>query len=331
MEIVFVHLGSRIPKHLRLNLRRTSELFPEKKIVLITDQTLHLPKGNYRVERVISHDDFDLASRSLNHPLEFRNGFWISTLLRLTAVARFAQLASQPILHVESDVILSRDFPFKKLENLGEVASFPLVSPGQAVASILYIGSKSVGTEFSNFIDREVQKNPNTSDMRVLDAFREFSPESVEILPTGPNVPIVYLDSYLTNFLDATRKNLDALGGVFDAIDIGFFLFGEDPRNNRGFRNIRKLDDSSYLRLTTLGFSFDKRREFINLEYAGKSYPLYTLHIHSKDSRAFKLMKFQELAKIRILTSTQREEREFVLLAFMKLLIPFLKRRLKFI
>lgn len=326
-----MHLGSRIPRHLKLNLRRTSELFPEKNIVLLTDQTKRLPKGNYRIERVISRDDFDEASKSLNHPLEFRNGFWISTLLRLTAVARYTQLTSQPILHVESDVILSKDFPFKKIENLGEVTSFPLVSPGQAVASILYIGGKSIGTKFSKFIDREVQENPDTSDMRLLNAFREFSPELVEILPTGPSISVVYLDSYLTSFLDKTSKNLEALGGVFDAIDIGFFLFGEDPRNNRGYRIIRKLDESSYLRLNTLRFSFDRKREFINLEYGGNSYPLYTLHIHSKDPRAFNLRRFQKLAKIRILASTQGEEKEFVPLAFLKVLIPFLKRKLKFI
>lgn len=329
VEIVFVHLGSRIPKHLTLNIQRTFALFPEKSIVLITDQNYHSQDIAIKVERIIVQDEFDAVSKNLNHPLEFRNGFWISTLLRLTAIARYAEKSSQPILHVESDVILSEDFPFDSFMGMGDVACFPLVSPGQAVASVLYVGGNNTGKKLSDYIQYEVKRNATTSDMRVLDSFRKFSSESVEILPTGPMNPSAYLQSYNFKLQEMAQKNLGVFGGLFDAIDIGFYFFGEDPRNNRGFRLIHKVDETSYLKLRLVRFSFDKKRNFFNMEYDGEIYPLFTLHIHSKDLRAFELKKFGKLAEKRIRNSSLGVSREFILSSFLKLLVPYLRKKLK--
>jgi hypothetical protein len=125
------------------------------------------------------------------------------------------------------------------------------------------------------------------------------------------------------------RKNLEIFGGLFDAIDMGFFFFGEDPRNNRGFRMIRKVDETSYLKLSSVKFSYDKKRNFLNMEFNGEIYPLFTLHIHSKDLRAFRLKKFGKLAEKRIRNSSFRMKREFIPSSFIKLLIPYLRKKLK--
>lgn len=329
MKLVFVHFGSKIPKHLLLNMDRTSKLFPKYEIILLTDQLKNLPVGNFVVKNNISQEDFDIVKNNLNHPIEFRNGFWFTTFVRLKAIAYLAEELGESILHIESDVILSPDFPMNEFIDLQTVVAFPLVSPGQAVASIFYIGDSEVAREFSEFLDTEIFRNPQTSDMRALDAFRLHSPTAVDILPTGPDLASVYQQTFPRNLLKATGVQLDRFRGIFDAIDIGFYLFGQDPRNTKGFRELRSIDSSSYLKIKSLNFKYNPERKFIDVVIDSLHLPVYSLHVHSKDLRIFKLRKFQKIALRRVKYQSSPETREFIPSVFLGLLVKFIAKKLK--
>jgi len=116
-SIVFIHLGSKIPKYLLRNLERTQNLFPDYKIVLITN------KPNFSLESIFTYT-FEENSRTeilfskieKNLNMDFRKGYWKFTLQRIFALASYQNsYRDESVLHVESDVILLPNFPFDKL------------------------------------------------------------------------------------------------------------------------------------------------------------------------------------------------------------------------
>jgi len=329
IEIVFVHYGTKLPRHLVLNISRTSQLFPSAKIVLLTDQKYVKGLKNCEVIDVLCEIEIEQTSNALNHPRDFRSGFWITTFLRLIAISKYVIERQNSILHVESDVILAPDFPFEKFKKLSSPIAFPIVGPGLSVASVLYIESSSAAEDLYCYLLALVARNSKTTDMKALDDFRNSNPRSVSLLPLATPSSEYYLDLLGQKDLREMENNFGIFNGAFDGIDIGFYLFGEDPRNNQGFRLIRKLDSSSYLKLNLLNFNYDKNRQFVNIQAGDKEIPLFSLHIHSKDLRAFHLTRFQKLLKRRILNSHLKDDKEFVFRAFLKLLVPFLKRKLK--
>lgn len=329
IDLVFVHYGTKIPKHLSANINRTVKLFPDSRIVLLTDQVQkNLPEKCISIDILSSSEILETKSK-LNHPIDFRYGFWATTFLRIVAVAKFAGTNANPVLHVESDVILSPDFPLKKFLDLGEVIAFPIVGPGFSVASTLYIGSQDLAFELISFLELELEADRFTTDMKVLDKFRLANPELVALLPLGPDNQNAYLSSLSPSDFFKMQSLLHHFGGVFDAIDIGFFLFGEDPRNNRGFRLLGKIDSTSYLKIDGLFFHFNGLRNFIDISFKNFRVPLFSAHIHSKDLRVFNEKQFRNILKRSILLQSRPRRKEFDLYAFLKLFFKYIGRRLK--
>lgn len=331
IDLVFVHYGTNIPKHLSANIHRTAGLFPNSRIVLLTDQTLRgLPKNCLSYD-ILSNTEILETKSKLDHPINFRNGFWATTFLRLIAVAKFAAENVNPVLHIESDVILSSDFPLEKFLNLKEPIAFPIVGPGLSVASIFYLGSRDSAAELISFLKLELEANPTTTDMKVLDRFRLANPGHVALLPIGPNNASAYISTLSPSDFTKMQALLAYFGGVFDAIDVGFYLFGEDPRNNRGFRLLGKIDTSSYLKINQLLFSISDARNFIDMSFNNLRIPIFSAHIHSKDLRLFNVKKFNKFLRQRIPLQSRFPRKEFDLGVFLKLTIQYIKQRLKLI
>ena len=111
MEIVLVHVGSKLPKYLLLNLKRTCELFPQFTVVLITDtqEELAIGKSNFRKSPFTMTGDYEILNKNLNHPKEFRNNFWFTSLARIYALCDYVASNNVEILHIESDVLIARE------------------------------------------------------------------------------------------------------------------------------------------------------------------------------------------------------------------------------
>lgn len=331
IDLVFVHYGTKIPKHLSANIHRTAGLFPNSRIVLLTDQTQGVLPKNCLSYDILSNTEILETKSKLDHPINFRNGFWATTFLRLVAVAKFAAENVNPVLHIESDVILSSDFPLGKFLNLKESMAFPIVGPGLSVASIFYLGSRDSAAELISFLKLELEADPTTTDMKVLDRFRLANPGLVALLPIGPENQSAYLSTLSPSDFTKMQALSGYFGGVFDAIDVGFYLFGEDPRNNRGFRLVGKIDTSSYLKINQLLFSISDSRNFIDMSFNNLCIPIYSVHIHSKDLRLFNTKKFNKFLRRGILLQNRLPREEFDLGVFLKLTIQYIRQRLKLI
>lgn len=329
MRIVFVHFGKTLPKFLFLNISRTIKQFPQHEVVLITNPECRT-RNNLKVKLFLYEIDEDARKllEIMKHPRNFRNNFWFNTVLRFFAIEALQKYQEQETIHVESDVILSKDFPFKHFVNLEKSMAFPLVSRERGIASIVYFKDLNVVSKFNNFISSSIHSDPSTTDMIILRKFYEINPQDVQILPT---LPIVKKDSFsiIEPEIQILFNNaFEIFQGVFDGADSGIYLAGIDPRNNRGRRIIRHKIPNNYVQIENLNFVFNEERQFISLLFQKEDFqiPIFNLHIHSKDVRYFDI-RFNKLIKKRIKFCNLDADTEFIFTVFINAALKSLIRR----
>ena len=330
MNIVFVHFGSKVPAHLARNLDRTIKLFRGNPVVLITMPDTRCPNINGLVRIDYSPDEyFRKISGKLSHPKDFRGNFWANTLTRFLALHDYMGEIREEFIHVESDVILAGDFPFEKISALQKPIAFPVVNQNQGIASVLYLRDQNASSELVKAIATEVESNSFTTDMLVLRSLHDRHPGSVQVLPTGPDA----LDAFNGNQNDKTvnniRESLKLVGGIVDGLDIGYFLFGEDPRNHRGKRILRSRLPEYYLNPKFLKFSYSDSRKFINVTTPSGEIPIYSMHIHSKDLRLFDSILGQRVMKRAVRNSTDPIAFDFMPRIFLTSISISLYRKLR--
>lgn len=273
---VFVHLGSNFPEYLRLNLSRHLTLFPEQKIALIVDKELPfvLPKEIHVYQYQVSENDeriLELMRRVSD--FHFRNGFWKYTFLRLFALGDYHETCPmEPILHIESDVILMPNFPwldFVRLERLSWLGVSELCD----VASLVF----SPNSHETNFLLSEIRKyaqiDPTTTDMYSLKIFAKENPTRHSYLPS-----LTPATTRNDEIFDVEAENqLKKFHGYFDPSALGMWYFGQDPKNKYGVRKRYFIDETYYLDPREAQPFFENGRLFDSL-----GLNIYSLHIHSK-------------------------------------------------
>jgi hypothetical protein len=154
------------------------------------------------------------------------------------------------------------------------------------IASILYLKSPRAAKILCDFVEKEVSSNSKTTDMIILGRLLLESQENILILPTFSNVS--QLNPQFRNFsgIKAIMNARTYFGGIFDSVSIGQYLLGIDSRNNRGIRrsfvvNKNHLVDPSKVRMRFNPSGAEVLDRNDNISY------LYSLHIHSKDLKAF--------------------------------------------
>ena len=267
------------------NLRRTQSLFPKHEVFLITNFSSSLPPDlSVRIFQVGVNDfahDFGAHEWDSN----FRNGFWQTSLMRILVLKTFHdRYPNEPILHVESDVILLPAFPFEPISRLSELF-WNSFGDKADVAALIY-SPNSIETSFLvSSLRLHLKANPRATDMTALFAIRQENPVRCRVLPTSP--------------LD---QSFSSLPYVFDGAILGMWLFGQDPRNHYGYQpRFRNLSESFYT-LT---------RRSVKVDEIGSPYffqngiiaPIASLHIHCKDKRLF--IKGGELLTRRILQASK--------------------------
>ena len=330
MEIVFVHFGPRLPKYLLLNLKRTCDLLPSSQITLIVDQVhqLELGRENFRIHLVRLNEEYSTLNLGLSHPKDFRNNFWFSSLARLVALADYVIANQSSVLHIESDVIISGDFPVDKFALLDRQFAYTLIGPQSAVASVMWIANQDAAVFLKNFIRASVAEDPNTTDMKILGKLQAQNPHLVRSLasfPVGATSAYSGLNSKITeDFLHSEQL----FAGFFDAADIGQYLLGDDPRNHRGFKVLRRQLPSSYLKPRNLNYSYSSIREFLDIPM-GENTSLYSLHIHSKNQKVFGVKSSRKCLQRGERDQRTPETSEFVVKIFLKAVTLSLLRRFK--
>lgn len=285
--LLFVHIGTDYPKYLIKNIERTRDLFQNRKIVLVGDISPNynwLKKNDIYFKKHEVNYSFDEKFSFSEFEENFRSGYWRHTLERLLSLENYHRdFPEEKLIHIESDVIIFPNFPFEMIRSLTKVTWINHSSSAD-IAALVYSPNWQASNKFSNQLIEEYSEGGG-SDMDVLLRLRQKNPDFA-ILPT--------LNAKTQNFVNSSNKNIIDLGlfelkncpGIFDALGIGMWISGVDPRNKFGFTVIhsRELIDSGTIFLDPSKMQFTLSEEGNLLVISnGTKVPIYNLHIHSKD------------------------------------------------
>lgn len=283
-ELVFVHLGKSIPRYLELNLERTHNLFPDTRITLICDR----PDVRSEFANISQYKQSESTRDVLfgSHlDRSFRSGFWVKSLERLIAVFEYQiENQVQKLIHIESDVLLLPNFPLDTLSEL-TVPTWTKYSDAKSVGAIVCIPTYKQAEQLLQSTLSLISENTDITDMTLLnelsqklflaDTFSHSILDSSALLDESANTPAkIVLDQ-----------------GFFDPAQIGMWLTGEDPRNHLGMNVIHSNElfelGESKINPAELQYSIDSDHNLWAKNIKGTEFPIWSLHIHSKNKKIF--------------------------------------------
>jgi hypothetical protein len=293
IHLVLVHLGTSRPNHLWKNIAYLKKQWPEIALTLIGDQPVTKKKSNSLGVAYFEYKPSEAETElvfSTNHDSSFRKGFWNYSLLRLFAVIKFAETNDKGVvLHIESDVLLMKNFPFDVFRELTKPAWLRF-NESHDVASIFAVPNKLTASWLREKLSELLTENKNFTDMTLLSQISHEDPQRVEMLPIARNEndPILKRSEMSKNELLKITENYDKYGGVFDSAPIGMWLLGQDPRNHKGklkrFINL----SNSFIQPSQVKLQAVKKEAIITYN---QGIPIFDLHVHSKEIKYFTRMK----------------------------------------
>jgi hypothetical protein len=316
-----VHLNTKIPKYVKRNLVKLSKDFPEHQVVLISNlKQKKIPnvlfKQHFEPTQSIEIDS------NLSHPKNFRANFWHSSIARFTYLLKHQTETGIPFLHVESDVILAKDFPIEIVAKNTNLA-YPILSKYRGVASVFFSQGAEVLSHYVNFILTEVRSDHEITDMTALRKYYDLNPENVSVLPAGPSSISAYEPEIQKDLFGIIESGIKKYEGVFDGSDIGMYLFGTDPRNKLGYSILREEIATTYTKMSEMEFTYNAARDFIDVKNSGEWIPVYNLHMTCKDIKLFSTTEMRDTL-LKYLSHKNRTEvfifKVYLKMAFAKLL-----------
>jgi hypothetical protein len=291
-EIVFVHLGKSIPKYLELNISRTRELFPDPEITLISD-SLHFDNESIIIHNYCRSRITDSILLKTKHDATFRDGFWIKSLERLIAVLEYQILKKRTnVIHIESDVLLMPNAPLEDIARL-ESPTWTKYSSSKSVGAVFFVPTPESAQKILNAILELITQRPDITDMTIL-----------SILSEDLNLGTTFSHSALDASAVSQKPIVESLrlnSGIFDPAQIGMWLTGEDSRNHLGMTviHLNELYTSgdSLINPEKLKYSLDSRNNLWATNSTGGRFPIWSLHIHSKNVDLFKDEQGSQLRK----------------------------------
>ncbi len=273
-KLVFVFLGSKIPKYAQANLKLIRETFLDVEIYLISDN----PSNRDVVEGVLFYQVPDLQNlwpeihENISHDLAFRNGFWFSSIARFKAIRELmATGIDGPIIHLELDVFLFPDFPLSLFSAISQELAFTIASPTEGSAAILYVKDISSADKLVSVSEDICLNSPGSTDMTVLREIFDRGLISTLILP-----------STISDVLNDENRWMNF---IFDPSSWGMYLLGQDPRNHRGRLIFSRTEVHHYIHPDDFNLRFESGNLFV--EDPTNRVQLANLHVHSKDLRVF--------------------------------------------
>ncbi len=295
-SIQFVFLGNQIPKYVKHSIRLANQ-FSGMNIDFLGTKSNYSQFNNsnlryYPLEDFYDDSEFQNIKTKITYSHDFRNGFWLKTLERFFVLEQFMRFKSlDSIFHAELDQLLFRcDHLVNKLENLQKKGIFvPFRNRDLAVASILYCNDY---TAIKSFIDFSFDSNDFANEMELLAKWASINPSKAFALPTI-STELAKQDSLNKDDLKPFTLSFEAIHGMVDAADIGWWLAGNDPRNlpirqkpfNKFF-DTSKMNSELTSELSTLKLSFESSNGFFLISTKTlQNIAIYNIHIHSKIHR----------------------------------------------
>jgi hypothetical protein len=267
------------------------------------------------------------------HDQNFRRGFWRFSLERLFALEEFHRKnPGLRILHIESDVLLLPNFPWKELEMVDQIL-WNNYNVDRDVSALHYFPSYNLHRVFLDDVQIELKRNPKHTDMTVLAAVRDLHKSIYSLFPS-----LSQSQMQLRSPLNSSPELLIAKisetrffnGGIFDGAPFGMWLAGHDPRNNYGKALIHDSSPlssgDSVIDPRNVGYEMDvEGNVFIKPLRGGEKLSLWNLHIHSKSLKLFSDNWTHELRRLVNLTENPKEIPFFSYPALVEMLIQSLK------
>lgn len=290
-KVHFVFIGDDLPNYVIPSLKLASRhsgldvvLLANTRIKkkLIGQQVNVIP-----IEDFYSNQEFLVSAKRLSSPASFRSGFWLRTLERFFVLEQYMNAENLDyIFHAELDQLLFRTdellSSLRTFPNKG--IFFPLHTENMAVASVLYCNSKEA---LRSLIEFSQNCDMFSNEMELLANWAGRNPGKAHILPT-------MADNLIPNpkQINGTSHVLAAseIGGVVDAAQIGMWIGGLDPRNDKLAKlSLTKFVDApspqllDQSELVKLQFNFSSDESFLTVTHPSiGSAKLYNLHLHSK-------------------------------------------------
>lgn len=309
--IVFVHLGSSIPIHLRAAIGQ-ARLFTRHPIYLIANRRAlrwfrsgvdHVPVAAEDLAMPPSHEKF----RKITKEAKRGDFLWTRATERFFYIAALVQeLGLENVIHLESDNMLYADHDAlaSKLAPLYPAIGAPFMDDGRAIASFVFVREAAAMARLSSFIADNVGGAPTntTNDMSLLfSAYELDGPSTLQPLPVLP-----LNDGQELRSRNGSRprnpslytQHVEALGIVFDAAALGQYLGGldnrpqwyrpfrrPDPNRQPGFLNEFGYVDPSRFKIE---WTRDEMGRFVpQIVDDINATPVANLHIHSKNLGMF--------------------------------------------
>jgi len=325
-EVVLVHLGAAKAKHLWANINYLKQNWPRLQLTLIGDQGYMKDKCK---KMDIGYMHFEANARekdvvfSTNHNSNFRQGFWNYSLLRLFAVLRYVgENTNKVVIHIESDVILMRNFPFEVLADLTKPAWLRFNESHDVASIFLVPNQKSAKWLREEFYDL-LLNDKNLTDMTMLSQLSHKYPDEIEMLPIAQNKSDHLLREHgiVVEELEAVTEYAAKYGGVFDSAPIGMWLLGQDPRNHKGRLKRYISLNNSFVQPNQIRMETPNEKGLLLYD---DGVPIFDLHIHSKELKYFS----NSNSLNRAVTSSQnmKNAESFQFIVFIKILIDYFVR-----
>ncbi len=279
----------------------TDSLFPEVVSLLRRYRTLEsVLTGSMLVTR--RHMFFSRWNRMKRST--FRGGFWRFAIERFFVLDDLmSSTGIDNVLHFEFDnmVYASIDELGKVLVSTSRGLSLPVDAPNRCIPSVVFIrSSDDIGMFCEAYNRRYLVQGLN--DMKALSRYSNRKPDRCSTLPL---LPTTYRDgrTELSSLIGAKTKHFDlfdndfeVFGGVFDAAALGQYMGGVDPRNDPpygpGF-----INETAMYSPADLGLHWrrdDDGRLVPWGSYKGLDFPVFNLHIHSKNLAAFRSDRMEQ-------------------------------------
>jgi hypothetical protein len=286
----FIFLGDKLPKYAISSLK-LAQMTSGLNVKLIGSASIFKQAKKDGIPFVAVEDFYDPTlflnvEKKISSDLNFREGFWSKSLERFFVLEQyFLREEVQAIFHAELDqLLIDTKSLVRSISGTNKKGIFvPFHSPKAAVASVMYVNSK---TALRSLLESAENGESFNNEMALMARWAESNPDKIFALPTlatelKPFSTIVPLG---VEILKATELN-----GVVDAAQIGQWLGGIDPRNIpiREKPRTKFVDDrADYLlsraELERLKFEVSSLPLEVTVSNEQQSFRIFNAHVHSK-------------------------------------------------
>ena len=290
--LVFIHLGPSRPRWLIANAIDHQERFKTDVFVVVNNDRL---AKDLRAEGISVWFEDSCTDTAESNPEQsaistYRAGFWRETSNRFLALARFHQHYEGPLLQVETDNVLFDAIQSVNFELLSPPIAFPMASQQYGLGSIVYVRDPASSRLLAEFFDESIRAAPVRSEINDMTRLAEFFYSHRSFVQALPTATHEMLEAAFPNdaiFGETATAAYGLYEGVFDALTLGQYVSGQDPRNFRGRSPIGAFTQGFFPTQPCSLLRAAGDQLFLQNQDAILDVPVFNIHVHSKQLEFF--------------------------------------------